>query len=326
MIKVLNALIAIALGVGGVTLLYFLLNAVVERLPGPWEARVKPFVFVGPAVAVVGIFLVYPAVQTIIYSFANDDSTAWVGLQNYRELLTDADFQSALLNNLLWILIVPTMSVVVGLLVAVLADRLKPRAESAAKSIIFLPMAISFVGAATIWGFIYDANLRGDDQIGLLNAIVVALGFDPIVWLQQSQWAINDLLLMVIMIWLQAGFAMVLLSAAIKNVPDETIEAARIDGAGEIKIFFQIVVPQIWATVLVVFTTILILVMKIFDIVYVMTNGAFDTEVVANTFYKQLFEFGNAGTAAAVVVVLMIAVIPLMVYQVRRFRLEEAGR
>lgn len=324
MVKLLTALAAILAGVGGVTLLYFLLNALAERLPGAWEHRLKPFVFIGPAVLVVGLFLVYPAAQTILYSFADDTSTAYVGLDNYVELFGDEDFRSALINNVLWIIIVPTLSVVVGLLVAVLADKLSARSESVAKSVIFLPMAISFVGAGTIWGFVYD--FRGGEQIGLLNAIATMIGFDPVFWLQQSQFAINDLLLMVIMIWLQAGFAMVLLSAAIKNVPDETLEAARIDGATELQIFFRVVVPQIWATVLVVFTTILILVMKIFDIVYVMTNGAFGTEVVANVFYKQLFEFGNNGAAAAVVVVLMIAVIPLMVYQVRRLRTEEAGR
>jgi len=325
-IKLLNALLAIVAGVGGIVALFFILNALAERLPGPWEARVKPFVFTGPAVLVVGLFLVYPAVQTVVYSFANDDSTAFVGLQNYVALFGDQNFRSALVNNVLWIVIVPTFAVVIGLLVAVLADKLSPRSESISKSLIFLPMAISFVGAGTIWGFIYNYNARNDDQIGLLNAIVTTIGFDPVVWLQLSDFAVNDLLLMVIMIWLQAGFAMVLLSAAIKNVPDETVEAARIDGATELQIFFQVVVPQIWATILVVFTTILILVMKIFDIVYVMTNGAFDTEVIANTFFKQLFEFGNNGQAAAVVVVLMVAVIPLMIYQVQRFRAEEAGR
>ena len=324
--KILSALIAILLGVGGVTALYFLLNAAVERLPGPWEGRIKPYVFIGPAVLIVALFLVYPAVQTVVYSFANDDSTAIVGLDNYTSLFQDGQFYSVLFNNFLWILIVPTLSVAVGLLVAVLADRLPAKAESFAKSLIFLPMAISFVGAGTIWGFIYYFRPAGREQIGLLNAIVTGLGFDPVAWIQISNWSVNDLLLMVIMIWLQAGFAMVLLSAAIKNVPDETIEAARIDGATELKIFFQIVVPQIWPTVLVVFTTILILVMKIFDIVYVMTNGRYDTEVIANAFFKQLFEFGNNGRAAAYVVVLMIAVIPLMVYQVRRFKAEEAGR
>lgn len=326
MTKLLTAVAAILAGVGGITLLYFVLNLLIERLPGKWEHRLKPFAFVGPAVLVVGLFLVYPAVQTIVYSFANDDSTAFVGFENYTELFSDSDFLSALVNNLLWIIIVPTLSVVIGLLVAVLADKLSAKFENISKSVIFLPMAISFVGAGTIWGFIYYAELRADAQIGLLNAIVVALGFDPVVWLQQSQFALNDFLLMVIMIWLQAGFAMVLLSAAIKNVPVDTLEAARIDGANEFQIFFRVVVPQIWATMLVVFTTILILVMKIFDVVYVMTNGAFGTEVIANVFFKELLEFGNAGSAAAVVVVLMIAVIPLMVYQVRRYRAEEAGR
>ncbi len=335
MTKLINAAIAIIAGVGGVLLVYYLLNLLVERLPRRWEQRFKPYVFVGPAVLVVGLFLVYPTVQTVIFSFANDDSTAWVGLANYTDLFTDDNFLSALLNNALWILIVPAASVVAGLLVAVLADRLSAKFERIAKSIIFLPMAISFVGASTIFKFIYDANFGSPNQIGLLNAITTTLGIDgdsatpgvqPFAWLQLSTAAANDLLLMIIMVWLQAGFAMVLLSAAIKNVPDDTIEAARIDGANEVQIFFRVVVPQIMATVLVVFTTILILVMKIFDIVYVMTNGAFDTEVIGNTFFKELFEFGDAGRSAAIVVILMIAVIPVMIYQVRRFRAEEAGR
>lgn len=327
MIKIINALLAILAGVGGILLVYWLLNSVVERLSERWEARFKPYVFVGPAVLVVGLFLVYPAVQTIHLSFANDDSTAYVGLANYTDLFGDAGFREALVNNLLWIIIVPALSLVAGLLVAVLADRLGAKSESFTKSVIFLPMAISFVGASTIWGFVYDANtVEGEGQIGLLNAVTTTLGFDPTTWLQLSGWNVNDFLLMVIMIWLQAGFAMVLMSAAIKNVPEETIEAARIDGAGEVAIFFRVVVPQMWATIIVVFTTILILVMKVFDIVYVMTNGAFGTEVIGNVFFKQLFEFGNAGRSAAVVVILMVAVIPLMIYQVRRYRAEEAGR
>ncbi len=335
MIKLLNAALAVVAGVGGVLLIFFLLNLLVERLPRRWEQRLKPYVFVGPAVIFVGLFLVFPTVQTVIYSFANEDSTAWVGLANYTDLFTDDNFLAALRNNALWILIVPAASVVAGLLVAVLADKLSATVERIAKSVIFLPMAISFVGASTIWGFIYYAQFGSENQIGLLNAITTNLGIDgdsatpgtqPISWLQLSTAGANDLLLMVIMVWLQAGFAMVLLSAAIKNVPDDTIEAARIDGANEVQIFFRVVVPQIMATVLVVFTTILILVMKIFDIVYVTTNGAFDTEVIGNTFFKELFEFGDAGRSAAVVVILMIAVIPVMIYQVRRFRTEAAGR
>ena len=326
MLKALNGLLAVIGGVGGVLVLFWALNALVERLGPKWEARLKPYVFVGPAVLVVSLFLVYPTVRTVILSFADARSESFIGTRNYSDLLGEADFRQTLVNNLLWLLVVPSISLAVGLAVAVLADKLRARAENITKSVIFLPMAISFVGASTIWKFVYESRAAGRAQIGLLNGVVTGLGFDPVGWLQTRAFNFNDSLLMVIMIWLQAGFAMVLLSAAIKNVPDETLEAARIDGATELQIFFRVVVPQIWATVLVVFTTILILVMKIFDIVYVMTNGAFDTEVVANVFYKQLFEFGNNGAAAAVVVVLMVAVIPLMVYQVRRLRSEEAGR
>ncbi len=325
MSKVLNALLAVLAGVGGTLLLFFLLNLLVERLPRRWEERLKPYVFVGPAVFVVGLILIYPAIQTIVYSFANPDTTEWVGLANYADLFGDSDFYQTLGNNLLWLLIVPAGSVIIGLLVAVLADKLSARAERVSKSVIFLPMAISFVGASTIWLFVYDSR-AGENQIGLLNAIWTRLGFDPVAWIQQSSFNLNDLLLMVIMIWLQAGFAMVLMSAAIKNVPDDTLEAARIDGATEVQVFFRIVVPQIWATMVVVFTTILILVMKVFDVVYVMTNGNFGTNVIGNLFVSTLFEERDAGLSAAVVVVLMVAVIPVMILQVRRFRAEEAGR
>jgi len=327
MIKIINALLAIVAGVGGMFAIYWLLNAAAERLPGRWEERIKPFVFIGPAILVVGLFLVYPAVQTVLFSFADRKSEKLVGLDNYRALWDDENFRTALMNNLLWMAVVPAASVVIGLLIAVLADRLRPTSEKIAKSVIFMPMAISFVGASTIWGFVYTTRFaEGDEQIGLLSAITTKLGFDPVAWLRYSDWNLNDLLLMVIMIWLQAGFAMVLLSAAVKGVPDDTLEAARIDGATELQIFFRVVVPQIWPTVIVVFTTVLILVMKVFDVVYVMTGGNFKTDVVANTFIEEYIEFGDQGRAAAVVVVLMLAVIPVMIYQVRRFRMQEAGR
>jgi len=325
--KILSAFIAIVAGVGGMLLVYWLLNAGVERLSKRWESRLKPYIFVGPAVLLVGLFLVYPAIQTVLYSFANRNSTAYIGFDNYVAILQDADFQDALFNNALWIIFVPMLSVAFGLLIAVLADRLKPRGERIAKSVIFMPMAISFVGASTIWGFIYDARFaEGQDQIGLLTAVLDKLGVEPSRWLAIENYSLNDFLLMMIMIWLQVGFAMVLLSAAVKNVPEETLEAARIDGANEIQVFFRVIVPQIWATVIVVFTTILILVMKVFDIVYVMTNGANGTEVIANRFYNLLFSARENGQAAAVVVVLMVLVVPVMVYQVRQFRAQEAGR
>ncbi len=324
--KILNAALAIVAGVGGMFVFYWLFNTLVERLSQRWERRIKPYVFVAPAVAIVGLFLVYPVIQTIMFSFANRDSTAWVGFENYSFIFNDDRFLEALFNNLLWIIVVPTFAVAIGLLIAVMADRLKPSGEKVAKSIIFMPMAISFVGASTIWGFVYQSEFRGREQIGLLSAITTSLGFEPQRWLSLSSYSINDLLLIIIMVWLQAGFAMVLLSAAIKSVPEETLEAARIDGAGEVAIFFRVIVPQIWPTVIVVFTTVLILVMKVFDIVNVMTNGRDGTEVVANRFYNLLFESGERGQAAAVVVILMLAVVPVMVYQVRQFRREEAAR
>lgn len=325
--KILSALVAIVAGVGGMLVVYFVLNFLVERLPQKWEQRIKPYVFIAPAVLIVGLFLVYPAIQTVLFSFANRTSTGWVGFENYSDIFSDSRFRDALFNNVLWIIFVPTLAVGIGLLIAVLADRLKARGEKTAKSIIFMPMAISFVGASTIWRFVYDTKFaKGQDQIGLLSAITTGLGFAPQRWLGLENFSVNDFLLMVIMVWLQAGFAMVLLSAAIKNVPEETLEAARIDGANEIQIFFRVIVPQIRPTVIVVFTTILILVMKVFDIVNVMTNGRDGTEVVANRFYNLLFESRENGQSAAVVVILMLAVVPVMIYQVRQFRAEEAGR
>ncbi len=325
-IKLINAVLAVIAGVGGALVVYWVLNKVVERLPNRVEDRVKPFVFIGPAVLLVTLFLIYPAVRTIILSFANSTSSAWVGFDNYTKLLSSTGYQQALFNTLLWMIIVPTVSVAVGLVVAVLADRLNPRGEKLSKSLIFMPMAISMVGASAIWKLIYDARPAGAEQTGLLNAIWTSFGGQPQAWLQFSQAHINTLLLMVILIWLQAGFAMVLLSAAIKGVPEDTIEAGRIDGASEVAIFFRIVVPQIWPTVITVFVTVLIGVMKAFDIVYVTTNGSFNTDVVAVRFFSELFTNGNAGNAAAIVVMLMIAIVPFMIYQVRQFRLQEVQR
>ncbi|HEX2028269.1 MAG TPA: sugar ABC transporter permease, partial [Nitriliruptorales bacterium] len=322
--ELLSVVVALALGVGGVMVLFWALNAAVERLPEEWEQRLKPYVFVGPALLVVGLFLLYPAVDTFVRSFQDLRSEEWVGLDNYRYLATDQNARSAIWNNVLWIVVVPTLSVGVGLAVAVLADKLTTRWESISKSMIFLPMAISFVGASTIWLFVYAWRLEGRPQIGVLNAIVTRLGAAPISWTQNA--AINDFALMVIMIWLQAGFAMVLLSAAIKNVPEETLEAARIDGATETQIFWRIVLPQIASTIVVVGTTILILVLKVFDIVFVMTNGNFGTEVVANLFVKQMITFGNFGRAAVIVVFLIVVTVPFMVINIRRFREQEATR
>jgi alpha-glucoside transport system permease protein len=207
---------------------------------------------------------------------------------------------------------------------AVLADRLNPTWERTSKTIIFLPMAISAVGAGTVWGLVYNYRPEGREQIGLQNGIVTALGFDPVAWLQVSDFHLNSFFLMLMLLWAQAGFSMVLLSAAVKGVPEDTLEAARIDGANERDIFFRVVVPQIWGSVLTVYVTTLIGVMKIFDIVYVMTNGGFNTNVIGNEFFNQLFSNFNNGAAAAIVVLLMLATVPIMWYQVRNFRREES--
>jgi len=187
-------------------------------------------------------------------------------------------------------------------------------------------MAVSGVAAAAIWRFMYEVRPEGETQIGLQNAVWTALGGKPVAWLQVDTVKLNTFLLMIILIWGQVGFSMVLLSAAIKSVPEDTLEAARIDGASERQTFFRVVVPQIWGTVVTVFITVVITVMKIFDIVYVMTGGNFNTNVIAVRFINELITNGNAGRAAAIVVMLMIAVVPIMIYQVRHFRAEEAMR
>ena len=324
--KIITAILTVLAGIGVAFILYWLLNKISELLPGKWEERVKPYLYILPAAAVIGLYLVYPAYQTAVFSFANQDSTAWVGLKNYRDLLNSSDFHSTLFNTLLWIIVVPILTIIFGLIIAVLADRLGPKSEKTAKTLIFLPIAISAVGAGTVWRFIYDARPPGEPQVGLQNEIVTKLGFDPVNWLQLSDWRVNSFLLMVILLWAQVGFAMVLLSAAIKGVPSDTLEAARVDGANERQIFGRVIVPQIRTTIITVFVTVTIGVMKIFDIVYVMTNGDFNTNVIGNQFFNELFTNFNNGYAAAIVVLLMIAVIPLMVYQVRQFRAEEATR
>jgi alpha-glucoside transport system permease protein len=322
--KLVTALLAIVFGVGGVVALFWLLNAAVERLPEHWEQRLKPWVFVGPALLVVGLFLVFPALDTIRRSFMDAGSREFVGLDNYAWLATNDGIHSVIWNNVLWLVIVPTVAVAIGLAVAVLADKLADRWEKLSKSLIFLPMAISFVGASTIWGFVYAWRAPGTAQIGVLNAVWTAFGGQPITWVQNQ--AINDFALMAIMVWLQAGFAMVLLSAAIKNVPTETIEAARIDGANEIQIFWRVTVPQIKSTIVVVTTTILILVLKLFDIIFVMTGGNFGTDVIANRFITEMFTNLQFGRAAVIVVFLMLVTAPFMVINIRRFREQEATR
>ena len=324
-----SGLIAIALGVGGALLLFYVLNALAERMPKEWEERFKPYAFIGPALAVVGIFLLYPAVLTVWWSFQTRIGTPnqEFTFANYQFLVTDPGIRDSLINNLLWIIFVPAGAVALGLLVAVLADRLLPRWAKITKSIIFMPMAISFVGASTIWLFMYAWRPPGESQFGLITALITAVAGPmdtPII--QISTGRLNTFALMAVMVWLQTGFAMVLLSAAIKNVPTDTIEAARIDGATEVQIFWKVTVPQIRSTIVVVTTTILILVLKVFDIPRAMTNGNFNTNVIANIYYDLAFTFGDRGRASVVVVALIIMTLPFMYINIKRFREQEAMR
>lgn len=316
---------ALVIGVLGVFGLYYGMDWLINRLPESYRHKVRPFAFVGPAIVVLTIFLVYPTVNTVLLSFLDAGGEEFVGLDNYVNLLTQSDALLALRNSFAWVIVVPLFSVVIGLGFAVLSDRLGSKSEAFSKSFIFMPMAISFVGASIVWRFIYNFRPEGfGEQIGLLNGIWQAVGLEPVAWLLQEPW--NNLLLMVILIWLQTGFAMVILSAAIKSVPEEIIEAARIDGASEFKVFTRVVVPSISSSIVVVATTVIITVWKVFDIVFVMTGGRFGTTVVAEKMVTEFFTFRNSGKGAALAVVLLVAVIPLMIVNVKRFKEQEATR
>lgn len=315
------AIVAIIWGVGGVAALYFVANWVIEQLPRRMRDAVLPYLFVGPAIALLIWYLALPTVRTFWLSLLDRNSQGFVGLQNYVSVFTERFMLEAFRNNLLWIGVGATASVVLGLLVAVLADR--SRFENLAKSLVFLPMAISMVGAGVIWNFIYEVKDAADPQIGLLNAIVVALGGEPQAWTALIQpW--NNLFLIVIVVWLQTGYAMVLFSAAIKGIPAEILEASRVDGATEVQVFFRIMLPFIRATVITVSTTVVIFTLKIFDVVMVMTGGQFGTEVIATQFYRQYFSNRNFGLGSTIAMVLLIAVIPVMIYNLRQFREREA--
>jgi alpha-glucoside transport system permease protein len=310
-------LVAIIWGVGGVSMLYVVSNWLIEKLPGEWGRRLQPFVFIGPGVAILTWYLVVPVIRTLILSFQNDIGKGFVGFSNYIFSLTDRVMLEAFRNNLIWMVLGTSLSVGLGLLIAVLADR--SRFESVYKAIIFMPMAISFVGAGVIWKFIYTYKGTGSgiQEIGLLNAIILALGGNSQPWLQIPPW--NNLLLIIIMVWLQTGYAMVIISSAIKGVPAELLEAARIDGATEVRAFFNVTVPFIKGTLLTVTTTIVIFSLKLFDIVRVMTGGNNGTNVIANEFYLESFTYNQTGRASAIAIVLLIIAIPVIIYNLRQF-------
>ncbi len=312
--------LAIIWGVGGMVLLFTTANFFIEQLPVKWTQRLQPLIFVGPAIIMLVWTLALPTVRTILLSLQDANSINFVGLQNYLGVFTDPSMLTVFRNNLLWMVFGTTITVSMGLLVAVLADR--SRFETLAKALIFLPMAISFVGAGVIWNFVYAVKPIGEPQIGLLNSIVVSLGGKPEAWTAFFQpW--NNFFLIIIVIWLQAGYSMVLFSAAIKGIPSEVLEAARVDGANEVQIFFRIMIPMIKGTIITVATTVVIFTLKIFDVVWVMTGGQYGTSVIATEFYRQYFTYNNNGYGSTIATILFIAVIPVMIYNLRQFAQRE---
>ncbi len=318
----------IVFGVFGCVGYFFLSNFILDRVypaRGPnagsninRASLIRPWLFLMPAVLLLTVYLVYPLVYSFILSFKDSRGQNYVGVANYQWLINDSKFRESIGNNLLWLLIVPAASTFFGLIAAALTDRI--RWGNFAKAMIFMPMAISFIGASVIWKFIYDYRGDGQTEIGLLNAIVTNLGGQAQTWLTLPLW--NSVFLMVVLIWIQTGFAMVILSAALRGIPEETIEAAILDGASPLQIFTKIKVPQIWGTIAVVWTTITITVLKVFDIVLAMTNGQWGTQVLANLMFDWMFRGNDTGRASAIALVIMLIVTPIMIWNIRNARKE----
>jgi alpha-glucoside transport system permease protein len=319
LIKFTNTFATVAVFLAVLLLVFYAAGRATGRVTRPLTIGV----FLGPAVLLLLVGLVVPAIRTIYLSFRNDDSSRFIAGKNYTWAFTTSAIHEVLINTLLWIIVAPVLATGLGLAMALLVDRMKRQAVY--KSLIFMPMAISFVGASIIWRFIYEARDPAQPQIGLLSQVVMALGWrHPPNWILTSP--LNNFLLMVIMIWVQTGFAMVVLSAAIKAIPDEILEAARMDGAKGGKLFVFVTIPMIRNTLVVVLTTVMITTLKVFDIVRTMTGGNFGTQVLANEMYSQSFVESNVGRGSALAVILFIAVLPLVGYNIVQLRKERATR
>ncbi len=317
------AAIAFAVGGPGLVIGYILLTEQLLRLaPLRLQPRIRPWLWLLPAFLFLLVFLVYPTINTVILSLQDKFSKDFVGLKNYEYFFTTGDTLTALRNNAIWLVLLTFLSVAGGLAIAVLFDRV--RYESIAKSLVFLPLAISFVGAGVIWRFMFAYAPAGAAQTGTLNAIITGFGFQPVTWLQDAP--LNTIALVTVGAWTWTGFCMVILSAALKGIGPELLDACRIDGANELQVFRYLTFPLLLPTIAVVSTLMIITALKAFDIVYVMTNGAFDTEVIANRLYKELFNFEQPGRASAIAVILLVLTIPFMVINIRRFRAQEAIR
>jgi alpha-glucoside transport system permease protein len=320
--RIITGLIVIV-GVPAATVGYVaLIEWVLGRFSYDARRRLRPWLWLAPALVILTVYLVYPTINTLYLSFLNFNSTKFVGIENYRTLFTQPSGLITLRNNLFWLVLVAGAVVVLGMLFAVLFDRV--RYEAAAKALIFIPMAISFTAASVIWKLQYDYQPLGSPQTGTLNAIAVALGAQPVPWLIKSP--LNTFMLIIVGIWMWTGFGVVILSAGLKGIPTEIIEAAQVDGATEFQILMRVIVPMMASTIAVVATTMIINALKAFDIVYVMTSGNYNTDVMANQMYKQMFLFTNFGYSSAIAVVLLLAIVPVMIINIRRFRAQEEIR
>jgi alpha-glucoside transport system permease protein len=320
----LGTALAVVIGVPAVIIGYiFGTEIVLTRTSERIRSRLRPWLWLLPALLFLFLFLIWPTILTIVRSLQGTLAGAWVGLDNYAWFFTSNEALTALRNNALWIVFLTALTVGLGLIIAVLVDRV--RYETVAKSIIFVPLAISMTAAAVIWRFMFEYQSPGQPQTGTLDAIVTLFGFNPISWLQLDTLALNTIFLIFVMAWMWTGFAMVILSAALKGISPELLEAARVDGATELQVFRGIVFPLLLPTIAVVSTTIVITALKAFDIVYVMTGGNFGTDVVASLMIKQM-SFGQFGRSSALAVILLVAIVPVMLVNINRFRAQEAIR
>lgn len=327
--QLLLAFSTIIVGVFGCVAYYYFTNMLLDRLLPAKGAKagdninkantIRPWLFLGPAILLLSVYLLYPVFNSIWLSFHDASGEEFIGIANYTWLINDPKFQESMRNNLWWLIVVPSASTFFGLIAATLTDNI--RWGNFAKSLIFMPMAISFVGASVIWNFIYAYRGEGSQEIGLLNALITLFSGKPTAWITIEPW--NSFFLMVVLIWIQTGFAMVILSAALRGIPEETVEAAILDGASPFLIFLKIKVPQIWGTIAVVWTTITITVLKVFDIVLAMTNGQWGSQVLANLMFDWMFRGNDAGRASTVALVIMLLVTPIMVWNIRNARKEE---
>jgi alpha-glucoside transport system permease protein len=322
--RLITALIVVV-GVPAVLIGYLVLTEQALRLvPDHRRAKVRPWLWLLPALLFLTVFLIYPTIGTIVHSFQNSAGTKFIGFDNYVYFFTTPSTLGALKNNLLWVILLTVLTVGFGMLIAVLVDRV--RYESVAKAVIFLPLAISMVAASVIWRFMFLYSPPGQPQVGTLNAFAGIFGVGPVPWLQVQDFSFNTILLIIVMAWMWTGFCMVIISAALKGISAELLEAARVDGANEWQVFRRITFPLLLPTIAVVSTTIVITALKAFDIVYVMTGGNFDTQVMAQNMIQQMFTNGNFGRASAVAVVLLLTIVPVMFLNIRRFQAQEAMR